>query len=52
MDLALPGASGIEPMRRMLAREPHAHNGDTVNELFLGIGAPRGVCVSMRYAWK
>jgi two-component system, NarL family, invasion response regulator UvrY len=25
MDLALPGASGIEAMRRMLAREPHAH---------------------------
>lgn len=24
MDLALPGASGIEAMRRMLAREPHA----------------------------
>src|SRR6201994_2758407 len=25
MDLALPGASGIEAMRRMLARKPHAH---------------------------
>ena len=25
MDLALPGASGIEAMRRMLAREPDAH---------------------------
>ncbi len=25
MDLALPGVSGIEAMRRMLVREPHAH---------------------------
>jgi len=25
---------------------------DTINEQFLGIGAPRGVWVGMRYAWK
>jgi outer membrane receptor protein involved in Fe transport len=31
----------------------HTFNGgDTVNEQFLGVGAPRGVWVGMRYAWK
>jgi outer membrane receptor protein involved in Fe transport len=28
------------------------NNGATVNEQFLGVGAPRGVWVGMRYAWK
>ncbi|WP_277188557.1 TonB-dependent receptor [Caballeronia sp. BR00000012568055] len=28
------------------------NNGASVNEQFLGIGAPRGVWVGMRYAWK
>ncbi|MDR5829412.1 TonB-dependent receptor [Caballeronia sp. LP006] len=31
----------------------HTFNGaDTTNEQFLGVGAPRGVWVGMRYAWK
>ncbi|SAL11200.1 TonB-dependent receptor [Caballeronia telluris] len=31
----------------------HTFNGaDTVNEQFLGLGAPRGAWVGMRYAWK
>lgn len=31
----------------------HTFNGaDTVNEQFLGIGAPRGVWVGLRYAWN
>ncbi|SAK90626.1 TonB-dependent receptor [Caballeronia ptereochthonis] len=31
----------------------HTFNGtDTVSEQFLGVGAPRGVWVGMRYAWK
>jgi iron complex outermembrane recepter protein len=28
------------------------NNGDTINEQFLGVGAPRGIWVGMRYAWK
>jgi iron complex outermembrane recepter protein len=28
------------------------NNGATINEQFLGVGAPRGIWVGMRYAWK
>ncbi|KMZ12979.1 Outer membrane receptor protein, mostly Fe transport [Candidatus Burkholderia humilis] len=28
------------------------NNGNTINEQFLGVGAPRGIWVGMRYAWK
>ena len=31
----------------------HTFNGaDTTNEQFLGLGAPRGIWVGLRYAWK